>query len=663
MSALVASDEGQSPAPQAQLRQKSMEANGALAKKEAVKSVKAGAFPAELFKEEKVEEAAVRGAAMGAEDMEVEVEVEAPPAGKGKPEAPDEVVQNQRKKRERENSNVVVEEEEDKAEDGTTMADEKGGPVEAKGNGKGSGAERSPKKRLRLETSAPKPEVVTNGNGNGAHAKEEGEEGSDSEEVPPTPPLTRQQRAALLVKDGQTPPSTSAKTSDSQHQQGDSAATGSKTPTANGAPAKAPTPQQQRRQPSSSPPSSSKKASKGSSGSGKSKSKSSVSASPPRRFAKRKPRGKRKKCAAPRCKALGGFVRKVGEERKRLEVEAVMKEAQRLSSAQAKAAQGGQGGSAAQSALQSGDRTNLGSFFPQSSYGNQLHTKSSAETYGPHHGSCDLFDREVLMAGRQDAASSGKDKLKQNTRSEKKERGSLPLPLLSSALLARKDMDAYGYGCPAMVDPRERRHHKKVQFKIKKSALIKPDAFRSLLRARARALRRYRENGNRLDEEIMIEEQKREEVDPAEQLRLALEHLDGEEAKHRGQLTSLRDELSDLYQKREDSDRQRDKAQAELKRLQMERKNLVVELKHVASTVHQQKALLTSPAATPFGLLGAAKSPSLAGTPAAAGAAGSLTSAFEVEEGEVKGATPATMVGGMPRRTSSWGGPLRHYNQ
>ena len=176
-------------------------------------------------------------------------------------------------------------------------------------------------------------------------------------------------------------------------------------------------------------------------------------------------------------------------------------------------------------------------------------------------------------------------------------------------------------------------------------------------------MRRYRENGNRLDEEIMIEEQKREEVDPAEQLRLALEHLDGEEAKHRGQLTSLRDELSDLYQKREDSDRQRDKAQAELKRLQMERKNLVVELKHVASTVHQQKALLTSPAATPFGLLGAAKSPSLAGTPAAAGAAGSLTSAFEVEEGEVKGATPATMVGGMPRRTSSWGGPLRHYNQ
>ena len=39
MSALVASDEGQSPAPQAQL-QKSMEANGALAKKEAVKSVR-----------------------------------------------------------------------------------------------------------------------------------------------------------------------------------------------------------------------------------------------------------------------------------------------------------------------------------------------------------------------------------------------------------------------------------------------------------------------------------------------------------------------------------------------------------------------------------------------------------------------------------------------
>ena len=85
MSALVASDEGQSPAPQAQLRQKSMEANGALAKKEAVKSVKAGTFPAELFKKkEPVEEAAVRGAAMGAEDMEVDVEVEV--EGGGEPE-------------------------------------------------------------------------------------------------------------------------------------------------------------------------------------------------------------------------------------------------------------------------------------------------------------------------------------------------------------------------------------------------------------------------------------------------------------------------------------------------------------------------------------------------------------------------------------------------
>ena len=94
------------------------------------------------------------------------------------------------------------------------------------------------------------------------------------------------------------------------------------------------------------------------------------------------------------------------------------------------------------------------------------------------------------MAGRKES------KLKQTTRSsEKKEKeGGLQIPFLSSALLLRKEMDAYGYGDPVMINPEERLVHKKLLFRLKKSTCVKPDLFTQMLANRKRSLRRFEED-------------------------------------------------------------------------------------------------------------------------------------------------------------------------
>lgn len=236
------------------------------------------------------------------------------------------------------------------------------------------------------------------------------------------------------------------------------------------------------------------------------------------------------------------------------------------------------------------------------------------------------------------------------------------MPYLSSALLVRKNMNAYGYGCPLMIDPDERIVHKKLQFKIKKSGLIKPDVFRRLLMARKEALREFKEKGKDALLAEMEEPQPKED-DPEVIRKQVLENIDKEERKHKKLREESRDHLERAKGKREGAVRQVEAMERELKMLHAKRKNLVVDLKsaskQVKSMVTQQKSMvsqLTSPSSGSFGGL-LNKSPGTHPGP---------SSGNEIEEGEVK--APLTLsTNGHPnlsqqdsrrKQSSQWGNPL-----
>ena len=392
--------------------------------------------------------------------------------------------------------------------------------------------------------------------------EEEGE--SDSDSVPPTPPLTRQQRAALLEK----------KKPEMEK------------PEKEKKPEKKP-----------SPSGVEKKKKKQPSPAGVEKKKQEKQKHNQQQQHPRRPRSSRNRTCRKNLHPLNVFVSHTSDYRILISYSQLLRKAALERSRKELSLPASQ--------QQGGTRPDSGAA-AAAQYASQKFS-SGTDSYGPYHDSVNLFPREALMAGRTPTNAH----LKQNTRSEKKE-GGVQMPYLSSALLSRPSMNAYGYGCPVMIDPDERLLHRKLQFKIKKANLVKPEVFNRVLSNRARALKRKEREPLR---KPAPKEEAEPQPDPEVVRRQILAGIEEEESKQQHALQELRGSLASVSRRKLDASRNSSRIEQELKRLHMKRKNLVVELKHVASMMHQQHHAAAAAAAAP---------------------------PQEIEEGEVKAAAPSS---------------------
>ena len=273
--------------------------------------------------------------------------------------------------------------------------------------------------------------------------------------------------------------------------------------------------------------------------------------------------------------------------------------------------------------------------FP-SAYG--MSRLSSPDSYGPHHNSSALFPASVL---NERPGVRPREREAKPRGAHAKAIGPPPpkdsiLAALCPDMLHRSEANAYGYGCPLLLDPKRRARPRRVVFKATKTrtgrSALRPHVFAAALAARANALSRFQKRkADRLAREagagdgpgattaadVGVEgangealagaaggagdaptpvEKMRERQMRAQQIKTqaeeayfaqVLEGLDKEHTKHKARLDAERRSAKGVVAQRRALANAAEDVRAELEALRRRRKEFVGELKHLAA---QQRA-------------------------------------------------------------------------